>query len=234
MGSSSWARWAQGVDETDALKKKAQSMLPDLNLVLEQLRSGDGGGHLLLQKSWLMGWTILRLRFWRSKSWRCAFRPISVQWDGWRDFKWFYHVRHTDLDHWTWGISRDCPAVIGLSESEIERYGASFVRFKDPDGPEMHKARFGASRPCLGLGLFFWQRWRNSTCSTGTTSTDGWFHCRVILAKALKKGNYAAVIPGAIVGCSTRQGHCDILLLSHLFNVLTMAHHIFIVYPLVN
>ena len=33
----------QGVDETDALKKKAQSMLPDLNLVLEQLRSGDGG-----------------------------------------------------------------------------------------------------------------------------------------------------------------------------------------------
>lgn len=57
------------VDETDALKKKAQSMLPDLNLVLEQLRSGDGG----------------------------------------------------------------------LSESEIERYGASFVRFKDPDGPEMHK-----------------------------------------------------------------------------------------------
>eukprot|EP00435_Cladocopium_sp_Y103_P047999 s549_g14.t1 len=57
------------VDETDALKKKAQSMLPDLNLVLEQLRSGDGG----------------------------------------------------------------------LSQSEIERYGASFVRFKDPDGPEMHK-----------------------------------------------------------------------------------------------
>lgn len=27
----------------------------------------------------------------------------------------------------------------GLSPSEIERYGASFVRFKDPDGPEMHK-----------------------------------------------------------------------------------------------
>lgn len=35
-----------GVDETDLLKKKAQSMLPDLNLVLEQLRSGDGGGQM--------------------------------------------------------------------------------------------------------------------------------------------------------------------------------------------
>lgn len=37
---------APGVDETDLLKKKAQSMLPDLNLVLEQLRSGDGGGQM--------------------------------------------------------------------------------------------------------------------------------------------------------------------------------------------
>ncbi len=32
-----------GVDETDVLKKKAQSMLPDLNLVLEQLKSGNEG-----------------------------------------------------------------------------------------------------------------------------------------------------------------------------------------------
>jgi len=31
------------VDETDVLKKKAQSMLPDLNLVLEQLKSGNEG-----------------------------------------------------------------------------------------------------------------------------------------------------------------------------------------------
>ena len=37
-------------------------------------------------------------------------------------------------------------SVTGLSQSEMERYGASFVRFKDPDGPEMHKARLGARR----------------------------------------------------------------------------------------
>ena len=40
---------------------------------------------------------------------------------------------------------------LGLSESEIERYGASFVRFKDPDGPEMHKARKGVL-PDHGFG----------------------------------------------------------------------------------
>ncbi|CAJ1430076.1 unnamed protein product [Effrenium voratum] len=57
------------VDETEALKRKAQSLLPDLNLVLERLRSG----------------------------------------------------------------------MEGLSSSEVERYTAAFLRFKDPDGPEMHK-----------------------------------------------------------------------------------------------
>lgn len=51
------------------------------------------------------------------------------------------------LDTLIWTIENEeldqgLPCVfLGLSESEIERYGASFVRFKDPDGPEMHKAR---------------------------------------------------------------------------------------------
>ena len=44
----------------------------------------------------------------------------------------------------------DCPSVSaeralfmpGLSESELERFNVAFFRFKDPDGPEMHKAWF--------------------------------------------------------------------------------------------
>ncbi|CAK9039838.1 unnamed protein product, partial [Durusdinium trenchii] len=69
------------VDETDFLKKKAQSLLPDLNLVLERLRSGNEG----------------------------------------------------------------------LSESEMERYGAAFVRFKDPDGPELHKDELPSMLSFLGF-----------------------------------------------------------------------------------
>ena len=46
----------------------------------------------------------------------------------------------------------------GLSPSEIERYGASFVRFKDPDGPEMHKD------PCnLGSAKKKWRK-KNTEC----------------------------------------------------------------------
>ena len=61
-------------------------------------------------------------------------------------------IEHEELDQ---GLP--C-GFLGLSESEIERYGASFVRFKDPDGPEMHKARWPVlpdiSRACLGFWAY--------------------------------------------------------------------------------
>jgi len=41
----------------------------------------------------------------------------------------------------------------GLSESEIERYDVAFLRFKDPDGPEMHKDELPAVLEFLGFPL---------------------------------------------------------------------------------
>ncbi|CAE7393785.1 CML12 [Symbiodinium pilosum] len=67
----------------DVLKKKTQSLLPDLQLVLERLRSG----------------------------------------------------------------------AEGLSESELERYNVAFFRFKDPDGPEMHKDELPHVLEFLGFPL---------------------------------------------------------------------------------
>ena len=81
-------------------------MLPDLNLVLEQLRSGDGG----------------------------------------------------------------------LSQSEIERYGASFLRFKDPDGPEMHKDLIMSS-----ILLEFW-----SLLLASHSSSLVPFYCCVLLLLAIR------------------------------------------------
>lgn len=39
----------------------------------------------------------------------------------------------------------------GLSKSEMERYGAAFLRFKDPDGPEMHKDELQSLLAFLGF-----------------------------------------------------------------------------------
>ncbi|CAE7529009.1 CABP1 [Symbiodinium sp. CCMP2592] len=69
------------VDEQ--LKKKTQSLLPDIHLVLERLRSG----------------------------------------------------------------------AEGLSESELERFNVAFFRFKDPDGPEMHKDELPQVLEFLGFPL---------------------------------------------------------------------------------
>ena len=46
-----------------------------------------------------------------------------------------------------------CARAGGLSESELERFNVAFFRFKDPDGPEMHKASRGWGSPIIGLGV---------------------------------------------------------------------------------
>ena len=64
-----WTLHLSGVDETDVLKKKAQSMLPDLNLVLEQLKSGNEGALLSDSSVLREARELFEAKLW----WRCVF-----------------------------------------------------------------------------------------------------------------------------------------------------------------